>query len=286
MSCLLFAAGVPARGEAPVVSAGKQLAARSGVEWDAHDIDHPVLGPIKYAVQRTAVATPAGNGKILSLAFVSCQKASGRIAIELTNASGSDLAGGLAPMETPRLVCNGPRPGARAGMAKSDIAAKWEISPLGDTLARGLSPADLRRCASIDVLQSVAPPPGSAEKSQRIAMEITPYGEALDSVFAACGEKTAYAPAQPVTPAAQPAPAPASAPRVDSTEAPWKPARTAAVRRTNVRAAGSLGSAIVVKLAPGTKLLAQKTSTAWWKVRPRSGAGFQGYIRQDRLVFE
>jgi hypothetical protein len=286
----LLAASLPLRGEEPVVSIGKQRAAGSATEWDVRDIDHSLLGPIRFAVQKVAVTTAVGSEKVLSQVFVSCQKSSGKIAIELTNAAASDPAGGLRPTEMPRLVCSRPAPTGKTGLAKSDLSAKWEMSSLGDTLARGLSTPDLRRCVSIDVLQSVALPPGAPRKSQRIAMEITPYHRAIDSVFTACGEPTAFAPVEQAPsappPVLRPEPAPESRPSVASADAPWKPARTIARTRTNVRAAASVESATVVRLAPGTKLLARPASAPWWEVRPRSGAGFRGYIRQDRLVFE
>lgn len=265
ISCALCAASIPLRCEEPVVSIGKQLAARSASEWDVRDIDHPVLGPIKFAVQRSAVTTTVRNAKLLSRAYVSCQKNSGKLAIELVNASESDPAGGLRPTDMPRLVCSSPGL-TGSSLVKSDLAARWEIVPLGDTLARGLSPSELRRCVSIDVLQNVALPPGSSQSSQRITIEITPYNRALDSVFTACGETTAFAP-------------------VEQTPQ-WKPARTTAKGRTNVRASASLDSPVVIMLDPGTRILVQKTSTPWWVVKPRSGEGFRGYIRQDRLAFE
>lgn len=271
MSCILFAASVPLHCEEPVVSIGKQRAARSAIEWDVHDIDHPLLGPIKFAKQKSAVITAAGSEKILSQVFVSCQKSLGKVAIELTNAPESDLAGGLRPTEMPRLVCRSPVPGGKSRLVGSDLAARWEIGPLGDTLARGLSPSGLRRCVSIDVLESVALPPGGPKSSQRIAMEITPYNRALDAVFTACGEATAFAAVEKTPPAVA---------------AAWKPARTIAKGKTNVRAADSLDSSIVIKLDPGARVLVRPTATPWWEVKPRGGAAFRGYIRQDRLVFE
>ena len=255
-----------------------------------HDIDHRLLGPIKYAVQRSAVTTTVRNEKILSLAFVSCQKASGKVAIELTNAPASDPAGGLRPTEMPRLVCSAPGRSGDGSLVKRNLAARWEIGPLGDTLARGLSPSALRRCVSIDVLQRVTLPASSTRRSQRIAMEITPYDKALDSVFTACGEETAFAPVEQTAPAApsmvRPGPSAESGAGARSAGAPWKPARTTAKGRTNVRAAASLDSPIVIKLGPGTRILGRQASASWWKVKPRSGAGFSGFVRQDRLAFE
>ncbi len=280
---VLCAATLPSRGAEPVASLGKQRAARAATEWEVRDVSHPVLGPIRYAVPRAAVTTAAGNEKILSVAYVSCEKGSGKIAIELTNASASDPAGGLRPMEMPRLVCHGPGPRGDGALVKSDLAATWEIGTLGDTLARGLAPSALRRCAWIDVLQNVAPPPGWPRRNQRISMEILPYGSGPDSVFAACGEATAYGPEAQPPAAVEPAPGAVPARTAD---APWKPARTVAKGRSNVRAAARVESSLVVQLAPGTEVLVQQASEQWWKVKPRRGAGFSGYLRQDRIAFE
>jgi hypothetical protein len=297
MLCLPFAASLPSQGEEPVVSIGKQRAAAAAIEWDVRDVSHPLMGPIRTAVQRSAVATAVKSGKILSQAFVSCQKSSGKIAIELVNAPESDARSGLGPVDLPRLVCNSPRPQGDGVLVKSDLAASWEIGGLGDTLARGLSPAALRRCASIDVLQNVALPKGWPQESLRIAMEITPYARPLDAVFAACGETTAFAPeatapvaevrAAPAPPqVAAMQPPPRSEPAAPPAEIPWKAARAIATGRTNVRRSASIDSAIVVQLDPGARILVQQTSALWWKAKPRSGASFAGYIRRDRVVFE
>ncbi|NJD87642.1 MAG: SH3 domain-containing protein [Betaproteobacteria bacterium] len=272
LTLLFCAASLPSRGEEPVVAMGKQRAERSTVQWDARDIQHPLLGPIRFAAPRTAAATAVTGGKVLSTVYVSCQKESGKVAIELSNAPDSDPAGGLRPTQAPRLVCASPGKGA-GGLVKKEIAVKWEVRPLGDALARGIAAAELRRCVSIDVLQRVALPGSSPPKSQPIAMEIAPYDRALDSVFTACGEASAYAPPQP-SPDAQPA------------ASPWKPAHTTTKGRTNVRATTSVDSAIVAKLAPGTAVLARQTTPSWWEVRPRKGQGFRGYIREDRLAFD
>ena len=290
MSCILCAASIPLHGEEPAAAIGKQRAARLAIVWDVRDIDHALLGPIRVAVQRSAIATIAGSDKILSQSFVSCQKSLGTIAIELTNASASDLAGGLRPMEMPRLVCRSPGPGGDGSLVRSDLAAKWEINALGDALARGLPPSGLRRCVSIEVLQSVAPPPGSAQKSQPIAMEVTPYDRALDSVFTACGEASAFASREQapaaVPPVVRSEPAPERSPGAASAAVTWKPARTIAKGKTNVRVAPDVDSAVVVTLDPGTKVRVRPASPPWWEVKPRSGEGFRGYIRQDRLTLE
>ena len=283
-------ASIASHGEEAVVALGKQRAAQSTLQWDVRDARHPRMGSIKVAVPRNSVVTPVRNQKIVSLVFFSCEKAAEKIAIELANASESDARGGLGPVDLPRLVCNSPRPGGGGALVKSDLAATWEISEVGDTLARGLSPSALRRCVSIDVLQNVALPPGWSQESQRIVAELTPYGRELDSVFSACGETTAFA-SDPQPPASKPpAVGPESATKTDrgapKTDVSWKPARTTPKGRTNVRASPSLDSAVVAELNPGERVLVQRTSTEWWKAKPRTGTAFSGYIRQDRLVFD
>ena len=255
---------------------GKERANASGVEWDVKDVTHPKLGAIRFASRKVALATPVGNDKIVSQAYVSCQKSVGRIAIELSNAAMSNLAGGLSPKEMPRLTCYSPNPRG-GGLAMAELALKWEISELGDTLARGIAAADLRRCVSIDVLQNLALPLGWPYASQQVAIEILPFSRAMDEVLVACGAKAAYAtPAAPAPPA-QPAPAAPDA---------WRRARTIAAGRTNIRSAPAVSSRLAGQLPPGSPILAQPASGDWWKVRPRSGAAFGGYIREDRLVFE
>ena len=286
MACL---ANAPAHAQEAAVALGKKLAADSGVRWAVRDVRHPLLGSIKFAVQDKDVTTVVGNEKIFSLTYVSCQKASEKIAIELTNAPSSAPASGLGPVDLPRLVCNSPGP--QGALVKKDIEASWEIGVLGDTLARGLSPAELRRCASIDVLQNLALPKGWPRESQPVTLQITPYGRELDEVFAMCFEPTAYAQEEPRPPAAPAArvaspPAPASDRKPQPADLAWKAARTVASGRTNVRAAASLGSAVVIQLDPGATILVQATSTEWWKVKPRTGSGFSGYIRQDRLQLQ
>jgi hypothetical protein len=236
-----------------------------------------LLGSIKFAVQEKGIVTPVGRQEVLSLRYVSCQKTADTIAIELTNAPSTAPASGLGPVDLPRLVCASPGP--QGGLVKSDLAASWEISVLGDTLARGLAPAQLRRCVSIDVLQNLALPAGWPQQSQRVATQITPYGRELDAVFEQCGEAASYAPE-----AARPAPAaPAPAKRP---EAGWKAARTTAKGRSNVRAAPNLASRVVIQLDPGAPILVQPAAPTWWKVRPASGAAWSGYIRDDRFQLE
>jgi Bacterial SH3 domain len=161
----------------------------------------------------------------------------------------------------------------------------------------------LRECVSIGVVQEVVLPPGWAKKTARIEFEITPYNRELDSIFVTCGELSAYAPAAPATPAIASAPittsiasAPAAtaappAPVTRSTPAreagvPWQSARVLASGKTNVRAGPTLQSAVIVQLYPGAIVLVQRTDNEWWRAKPSRGTAFEGYIRQDRLVFK
>jgi len=290
---VLCLSSLAAAAQDAVTAIGKERANASGVEWDVKDVTHPKLGVIRFASRKVALSTPVGNEKIVSQAYVSCQKSVGKIAIELSNAAMSNLAGGLSPKEMPRLTCYSPNPRG-GGLAMAELALKWEISELGDTLARGIAAADLRRCVSIDVLQNLALPLGWPYASQQVAMEILPWSRAMDEVLVACGAKPAYAsapppqapaqatPARPVPPAAPAAPSPPETAAADA----WRRARTIAAGRTNIRSAPAVSSRLAGQLPPGSPILAQPASGDWWKVKPRSGAGFAGYIREDRLVFE
>jgi uncharacterized protein YgiM (DUF1202 family) len=56
--------------------------------------------------------------------------------------------------------------------------------------------------------------------------------------------------------------------------------------KTNVRAGPTLQSAIVTHLDPGAVVLVQSTGTDWWHAKPSKGSAWEGYIREDRLVFK
>lgn len=288
VSCVLASSALRASAVEPVVAIGKQRAATSPIEWDVREVIHPLLGAIKVAVQKTAVTTPTRGGKVVSSAFVSCQKADAKIAIELANAPESDAASGLGPVDLPRIVCTSLRP--QGDLVKADIAASWEIGSLGDALARGMSPSALRQCVSIEVLQNVALPAGWPQSSQKVSMELMPYARELDSIFAACGETTAYSPDTPPPalrarvaqlPPAVPAESPPRAP-----EAAWQAARAITKGRTNVRRAASIDADIVTHLDPGARIMVQPAGADWWKVKPRKGQAFAGYVRRDRFAFE
>jgi hypothetical protein len=278
----------------------------SPLVWDVREGNHPRMGPITVAVPGESVVTKVGKEKILSLVFFSCEKITGRIAIELANAAESDARSGLYPKQMPRMFCN-----PRSSAPRSEIATSWYVSEIGDALARGLAPSDLRRCASIEIQQDIALPRGWGPETQRVDIEVIPYKKELDAVLAACAVAQPHlraeaakaatpsaAPAKiaappPATPkvAAPPAPPKAAvspappAPRPAATEPPWRSARVLSTGgRTNVRASPSTSAPVVIALDPGAPVLVQSTGSEWWHARAASGNGFTGYIRQDRLV--
>lgn len=238
------------------------------VAWQIGEGAHPTLGSIRFASPKTPITTPVGSAKVSSRAFVSCERSSGKIAIELAHATAPDDPGGLQPKTLPVLMCNKRAAGNR--LLQTELPARWAISDLGDVLARGFLPQILRQCVSIDVVQEVKLPAGWARDSARVQLAIDPYGKELDSIFATCGE----------TPASVPATSPAPV------VAAWKSARATSNGRTNVRARPAVDSPLVVQLHPGTPVLVQSAGGGWWRVRPSSGARFEGYIRGDRLVFK
>jgi hypothetical protein len=301
LAALLAPLTVPAQPTQPP----QQPIPHSPLEWDLRNGDHPKMGPIQVAVPSTSMATPVGKEKVLSLVFFSCEKTKGRIAIELANAPESDAKSGLRPRQTPRLYCN-----PRSTAPRVEIPASWVVSDVGDALARGLSPSELRRCASVEVVQDVALPRGWMQETQHIEVELIPYKKELDAVLATCSDgpavqvaaapKAAIPPSQPpppppaVTPparapvvaaAAPPAPQPPAARIQPPADGQWKTAKTISGGRTNVRSGPGIESPVVAHLDPGVLILVQPTSNDWWKARARMGAGFIGYVRGDRLLF-
>lgn len=239
--------------------------------WQIGEGAHPTLGSIRFASPTTPITTPVGNATVSSRAYVSCERASGKIAIELAHATAPDDPGGLQPKTLPVLTCHMRAAGSRP--AQAELPSRWAISEIGDVMARGFLPRALRQCASIEVVQDVKLPRGWARDSARVRFAIDPYGKELDSIFVTCGE----------TPASGPATAPPPPPRA---EAPWKPARTVSGGRTNVRARPALNAPLVVQLHPGTPVSVQPAGGDWWRVRPSAGAKSGGYVREDRLVFK
>lgn len=308
---LAACASIAGAADDPVVALGKQRAAASTARWELRDLRHPQLGSIKVAVWLDASRSDAGRDKIVSSVYLSCARNNGRIAIELVNASVSDPDKGLGPKELPRLTCTGVV--GNGSMRKSEIAALWEINEFGDVLARGLDAARLRQCATIDIAQEVALPPGWPKQGQQVAIQIAPYARELDVVFTTCDEPTAYAAAAEAPPARQPVakaqepvrttvepvktPEPAKAPaeptkapaepvKAASAEAPWVPAHAVASGRTNIRASASISSPVVMQIAPGAAILVRNEGGDWWRMKPKSGAGRQGFIRRDRFVVD
>lgn len=264
-------------------SLGQQRAALSPLRWEIREATHPILGPIRFAFLTTPIATAVGNTGVSSNVYVSCEKNRRRIAIELANATKPDDPGGLEPVTMPRLVCQRPDAGR---ILEEELDARWQTNELGDVLARGLAPFPLRECVAIGVQQEVALPKGWAQKSTRIAFEISPYARELDAIFATCGEQSAYAPTAPPGPAAS-KPRAAASPKVASNgTASWKPARTTSNGITWVRAKPSAQSPIIAKIYPGDLVFVQDAGNRWWHIKPRKGAAFDGYVRHDRVVFE
>jgi hypothetical protein len=302
LAIALAAAALTAHSEDPAAALGKQRAAGSRVDWEIRDAGHPSLGNIRYAYIKRPVETPVGDSTVFSRAYFSCQKNRAMFAIELANATAPADPEGLKPAAEPRLVCNRPTGPGGAEIAREELLANWEINAkLGDALTRGLRAFPLRECASIGVVQEVVLPPGWARKTARIEFEILPYARELDAIFVACGERSAYVPG-PVAPAATvasapaapgaappaaPAPAVAKPPpaRAPVRQAQWVTVRVVAGGRTNVRAGPRLQSAIVIRLDPGSLVQVQRTGADWWRARAARGPRFDGYIRQDRLVF-
>ena len=291
----LAASGV--RAEDLVETLGKQRAAKSPLAWDVRDAGHPVLGPVRFAYLKTPVATAVGGNKVFSNVYLSCETSARKIAIELANSTAPDDPSGLKPHALPRLVCNDLAAPNEARIVQDDITAHWEVNTIGDTLARGLSPFALRECVSISIIQDVVLPKGWTKPDQPIEFEITPYTRELDSIFATCGEKATYAQAQPApappAPAKRVEPAPPAGPAAPAPaareEGSWRQARSTSRGKTNVRAKPTLDSAIVIELDPGDVIQVQRSGTAlWWraKSRPNARKPFEGYIRQDRLVFK
>lgn len=196
-TCLIFLIAFSARGATPadslVVAQGMYRAVDSDLHWRVRDGNHPKMGPIKVAISLDAHTSYFGTEKIVSTIYLSCEKKAGTIAVELTNARSDDLAGGLKLKEIPRLTCLGVA-GPGALPPRSEIAAKWEANELGDVIARGLSPSELRACPSIEVREKILLPPALEREFEEVAVQVPTYAPGPDAVFTACGETSAYPP--------------------------------------------------------------------------------------------
>lgn len=262
----------------PLLLAAPVLAAP--VAWDVRDSRHPTLGDIRYAYTHRPIETQAGSATVYSRAYFSCQKGVGKLALELVSATAPAEPVGLRPSSEPRLLCHRSVEGR---IETEPLLATWEVNDKsGHVLTRGLRPFPLRECATIGVIHEVALPAGAGPKTARAEFELRPSSIELDPVFAACGERPAGAATQAAALATFAPAGPAEPPRaVDS----WRSARVIATGKTNVRARPTLGSAIVARLAPGSVVRVRQGEGEWWEARPAKGAAFEGYIRDDRLVF-
>lgn len=291
-----------------LVAAGKQRAEASELSWLVRDGEHQKMGHIRVAIAVDAHTSYIGTAKIISSVYLSCEKGTGKIAIELTNARSIDRTSGLPPKEMPRLACVG----AGASPSKSEIPSKWETNELGDVLTRGLSGAVLRRCASIEIAEKIALPAALGRDSQEFSIEIAPYARELDAVFSACGETPVYALAEkpvaaappekprvavaapaekPTLVAADPKPvtaeAPVAEPGAAAVDTSWKHAHTIGNGRTNIRSSGSTSSRVVAQLPSGVKILVQQGANDWWRVKsPSASATYGGFIRRDRFELD
>ncbi len=296
---VLAALPVPApqaHGQDAAAVLGKQRAAGSSIEWEIRESGHPALGNIRYAYIKRPVETRIGNSTVYSRAYLSCQRATNRLALELSNAIAPADPAGLQPATDPRLVCHRPTGPGNSTVAKEELLAVWEVNEkLGDALTRGLRAFPLRECAAIGVVQEVVLPTGWAAKTARVEFELMPYSRMLDAIFVTCGEQSAYAPAPPapaVAAAVAPAVLPQAPPRLAATrpesDAQWRQARVVPTGMTNLRAGPTLQSAVVVQLFPGAVVQVQRTANDWWRVRARTPKGqvVNGYVREDRLVLK
>ncbi len=284
-----------AHGQDAAAVLGKQRAAGSALEWEIRESGHPALGNIRYAYIKRPVETRVGNSTVYSRAYLSCQRATNRLALELSNAIAPADPAGLQPAADPRLVCNRPTGPGNAPVAKEELLAVWEVNErLGDALTRGLRAFPLRECAAIGVVQEVVLPSGWAAKTARVEFELLPYSRVLDAIFVTCGEQSAYAPAPPapavaaaLAPAATPAPPRPATPKPEP-DSQWRQARVVPTGMTNLRAGPTLQSAVVVQLFPGAVVQVQRTANDWWRVRARTPKGqvVNGYVREDRLVLK
>ncbi len=249
--------------------------ARSQLQWEVRDGNHPVLGAVRFAHLKLPIATTVGTRRVYSNAYVSCEPQSRTMAIELSNQVAPDDPGGLKAVSMPRLVCKKP---SGTGTEQHVIDSHWEFNGIGDAMARGLAPRALRACSSIGVAEEVALPEGWGERTASILFEIAPSRKELDAVFAACGEATLQVAAKlPTDPRPDPVP---------GEREKWKTVRVVAHGKTNVRARPTLRSEVVAHVDPGDVILAQSTGGEWWRVKSRRGSKFEGYVREDRLVLK
>ena len=230
-------------------------------QWEIREAAHPLLGQIRFAFTATPIATPVGISRVSSQVYVSCERDTHTIAIEVANSQAPGDPRGLPPRVAPRLVC---KRKARQGMVQEELQAVWAHNELGDVLARGFRPDELLACNAIAIVQQVQLPKGWSQESARLVFEITPATREVRSVLAECVASVRQA----------------------STTRPavaWKKARTVGTGRTNLRAAASTQAELVAHVDPNASVLVQKASGEWWRVKTGTS---EGYVRKDRLVFK
>ena len=248
-----------------LLCAALPAAAAPPSQWEIREAAHPVLGPIRFAFTATPIATPVGISRVSSQVYVSCERNTQRIAIEMANSQAPGDPRGLTPRELPKLVC---KRRTKDGMVQEELRAPWAMSDLGDVLLRGFPPEALLACNAIGIVQQVDLPKGWPQESARLVFDITPDTRELRSVLSEC------APGKPAL-------------RQASTIADpvWQRARTAGGGRTNVRAAASPEAEVVAHLPPDANVMVRKGAGDWWRVKPSAVGGLEGYVRRDRLVF-
>lgn len=237
------------------------LPAAHGAQWEIREAAHPLLGQIRFAFTATPIATPVGISRVSSQVYVSCERDTHTVAIEVANSQAPGDPRGLAPRVTPKLVC---KRKARQGTVQEELQAVWAHNELGDVLARGFRPEELLACNAIAIVQQVELPKGWSRESARLVFDISPATREVRSVLAECGASVRQA----------------------STTRPavaWQRARTVGAGRTKIRAAASTRAELVAHVEPNASVLVQKAAGEWWRVKAGTT---EGYVRKDRLVFK
>ena len=220
-------------------------------QWEIREASHPLLGPIRFAFTVAPIATPVGISRVASQVYVSCERDTHTVAIEVANSQAPGDPRGLPPRVAPKLVC---KRKAKQGTVQEELTATWAYNELGDVLARGFRPDELLACNAIGVVQQVDLPKGWSQASARLVFDISPGVREVRSVLADCG-----------------------------TPASWQKARTVAAGRTNIRAAASTQAELVAHVDPNASVLVRMAPGDWWRVK---AGGAEGYVRKDRLVLK
>ena len=264
------------------VGAALSATAAPPSQWEIREASHPILGPIRFAFTATPFATPVGISRVSSQVYVSCERNTHRIAIEMANSQAPGDPRGLALRELPKLIC---KRHSKDGTVQEELQAPWALSELGDVLLRGFPPEALLACKSIGIVQQVELPKGWPQESARLVFDIEPSMREVRSVIADCGRPRAgeAAVAKPALRQASSLEAPAR-PAVDRSDSGWQRARVTGGGRTNVRASASTEAEVVAHLAPHANVKVRKAAGGWWRVKGVDAGAIEGYVRRDRLV--